>query len=63
MTTVPHSAPISHSTQMLSSLPEIRHHLRTSEQPVFYVSRTATNLLGIDRWVRGFSFITLVDSW
>lgn len=48
---------------MLSSLPEIRHHLRTSEQPVFYVSRTATNLLGIDRWVRGFSFITLVDSW
>lgn len=63
MTTAPLSAPSARPERALASLPEIRHHLRTSRQPVFYVSRTATNLLGIDRWVRGFSFITLVDSW
>lgn len=37
--------------------------LRSSRQPVFYISRTATNLLGVERFVPGLQFITLVDSW
>lgn len=49
--------------QTLTTLAEIADHLRTSPQPVFYLSRTATNLAGVDRWVEGFHFITLADSW
>ncbi|MBK0422691.1 biotin carboxylase [Leucobacter sp. CSA2] len=42
---------------------EIRHYMRTDETPVFFVGATAFNLLGLDRWVRGFSYITYYDSW
>jgi D-alanine-D-alanine ligase-like ATP-grasp enzyme len=49
--------------QTLTTLAEVQEHLRTSPQPVFYLSRTATNLVGVDRWVGGFHFITLSDSW
>lgn len=47
----------------LKNISEIRHYLRTSDAPVFFVGATAFNLLGLDRWVRGFSFITYYDSW
>lgn len=47
----------------LKNISEIRHYLRTSETPVFFVGATAFNLLGLDRWVRGFSYITYYDSW
>ncbi|MFC7766116.1 ATP-binding protein [Leucobacter soli] len=47
----------------LKNISEIRHYLRTSEAPVFFVGATAFNLLGLDRWVRGFSYITYYDSW
>jgi D-alanine-D-alanine ligase-like ATP-grasp enzyme len=30
---------------------------------VFFVGATAFNLLGLDRWVRGFSYISYYDSW
>lgn len=47
----------------LKNISEIRHYLRTSERPVFFVGATAFNLLGLDRWVRGFSYISYYDSW
>lgn len=47
----------------LKNISEIRHYLRTSEAPVFFVGATAFNLLGLDRWVRGFSYIAYYDSW
>lgn len=47
----------------LKNISEIRHFLRLSEQPVFFVGATAFNLLGLDRWVRGFSYIAYFDSW
>lgn len=47
----------------LKNISEIRHYLRTSDTPVFFVGATAFNLLGLDRWVRGFSYITYYDSW
>ncbi|MFV0432678.1 MAG: biotin carboxylase [Leucobacter sp.] len=50
------------STQ-LKNMSEIRHYLRTNDRPVFFVGATAFNLLGLDRWVRGFSYITYYDSW
>ncbi|WP_449278149.1 biotin carboxylase [Leucobacter sp. GX24907] len=41
----------------------MRHYFRTDETPVFFVGATAFNLLGLDRWVRGFSYISYYDSW
>jgi biotin carboxylase len=50
-------------TEPLRGIPEIRHFFRTNETPVYFVSATAFNLLGIDRWVRNFRFINYYDSF
>jgi len=50
-------------TKPLRGIPEIRRFFRTNETPVYFVSATAFNLLGIDRWVRGFRFINYYDSF
>jgi biotin carboxylase len=47
----------------LHGIPEIRTFFRTNEQPIYFVGPTAFNLLGIDRWVRNFQYITYYDSW
>ena len=47
----------------LRGVSEIRRFFRTSERPVYFVSATAFNLLGIDRWVRGFRFVNYFDSF
>lgn len=47
----------------LNGISEIRTFFRTNEQPIFFVGPTAFNLLGIDRWVRGFEYIVYYDSW
>lgn len=47
----------------LRTLDEVKAYLAESPQPVFYLSRSATNLLGVDRAVGGFRYITLHDSW
>ena len=50
-------------TQTLEGLSQIRGFLRTNEQPVFFVSPTAFNLLGIDRWVSSFYYVNWFDSF
>jgi biotin carboxylase len=47
----------------LKGIPAIRHFFRTNETPIYFVSATAFNLLGIDRWVRNFRFINYYDSF
>jgi len=47
----------------LRGVPEIRRFFRTNETPVYFVSATAFNLLGIDRWVRNFRFVNYYDSF
>jgi hypothetical protein len=47
----------------LVGIPAIRHFFRTNETPVYFVSATAFNLLGIDRWVRNFRFVNFYDSF
>jgi len=47
----------------LRGVSEIRRFFRTNEAPVYFVSATAFNLLGIDRWVRSFRFINYYDSF
>jgi biotin carboxylase len=50
-------------TEPLHGIAEIRSFFRTNETPVYFVSATAFNLLGIDRWVRNFKFINYYDSF
>ena len=47
----------------LVGIPAIRNFFRTNETPVYFVSATAFNLLGIDRWVRNFRFVNYYDSF
>jgi biotin carboxylase len=47
----------------LRGIAEIRTFFRTNSQPVVFLSPTAFNLLGIDRWVRSFHYVTYYDSW
>jgi biotin carboxylase len=54
---------MSSGTAPLRGISEIRRFFRTNETPVWFVSATPFNLLGIDRWVRNFSFLTYYDSF
>lgn len=55
----PEPAPV----KALHNISEIRHALRTNTVPVFFFGATPFNLLGLDRWVRNFSYITYYDGW
>jgi hypothetical protein len=47
----------------LNGISEIRGFFRTNTTPVYFFGATAFNLLGIDRWVRNFSYVAYYDSW
>ena len=49
--------------RVLRGMSDIRAFFRTNETPVYFVSATAFNLLGIDRWVRNFRFLNYYDSF
>jgi hypothetical protein len=51
------------STKPLTGIPAIRNYFRTNATPVYFVSATAFNLLGIDRWVRNLRFVNYYDSF
>jgi biotin carboxylase len=48
---------------VLRGVPAIRRFFRTTETPIYFVSATAFNLLGIDRWVRDLRYINYFDSF
>ena len=50
-------------TRTLRGISEIRGFFRTNETPIHFISPTAFNLLGIDRWVRNFFYINYFDSF
>jgi biotin carboxylase len=47
----------------LQGLSHLREFFRTNQTPIYFISPTAFNLLGIDRWVRNFHYITYFDSF
>lgn len=51
------------STRHLRNISEIRTFFRTNEDPIYFFGPTAFNLLGLDRWVRNFFYVTLYDPW
>jgi len=51
------------TTTTLRGISDIRAFFRTNQTPVYFVSPTAFNLLGIDRWLRNFFNINYFDSF
>jgi biotin carboxylase len=41
----------------------LREYFRTNQRPIYFVSPTAFNLLGINRWVRNFRYVCFYDSF
>jgi biotin carboxylase len=51
------------TTATLRGISEIRAFFRTNRIPIYFISPTAFNLLGIDRWLRNFFYINYFDSF
>lgn len=49
--------------QALNSISDIRAFFRNNQVPVYFISATNFNLLGIDEWVNNFRFICHIDSF
>ncbi|WP_411734017.1 biotin carboxylase [Paeniglutamicibacter sp.] len=47
----------------LRNISEVRHFFRTNDVPIFFFGATPFNLLGLDRWVRNFTYISYYDAW
>jgi hypothetical protein len=47
----------------LHGISELRGYFRTNQTPIYFISPTAFNLLGIDRWVRNFHYVNYFDSF
>ncbi|GJF09318.1 carboxylase [Mycolicibacterium cyprinidarum] len=47
----------------LRNISEVRHFFRTNDVPIYFFGATPFNLLGLDRWVRNFSYVSYYDAW
>jgi hypothetical protein len=51
------------SGKPLRGVPAIRAFFRRNKTPVYFVSPTSFNLLGVDRWISNFTFVNFFDSF
>lgn len=49
--------------RMLNGLSDVRAFFHTNTEPIYFISPTPFNLLGIDRWVRNFFYLNYFDSF
>ena len=47
----------------LKNISEIRRYFHRNEQPIYFVSATNFNLLGVDEWVKNFKYINYLDCY
>lgn len=47
--------------KVLKNISEIRRYFHTNSDPVYFVSATNFNLLGLDEWVKNFKYICYMD--
>jgi hypothetical protein len=47
----------------LSGISDIRRYFHRNETPIYFISATNFNLLGIDEWVRNFKYICYIDCY
>ncbi|OBJ68174.1 biotin carboxylase [Mycobacterium sp. 1274756.6] len=61
--TVPARASEPGSRRPLNGLSDVRAFFHTNTVPLYFVSPTPFNLLGIDRWIRNFYYLNYFDSF
>ena len=49
------------STKKVTNVSDLRLMFHRNERPIYFISATNFNLLGIDEWVRNFHFINYID--
>jgi hypothetical protein len=49
------------ATTVLKNISEIRRFFHRNEDPVYFISATNFNLLGLDEWVKNFKYICYID--
>ncbi len=49
--------------KVLKNISEIRRYFHRSEDPIYFVSATNFNLLGIDEWAKNFKYISYIDCY
>ena len=47
----------------LKNISEIRRYFHRNESPIFFISATNFNLLGLDEWCRNFKYICYIDCY
>lgn len=47
----------------LKNISEVRRYFHRNETPIFFISATNFNLLGIDEWCRNFKYINFIDCY
>jgi hypothetical protein len=47
----------------LKGISDIRRYFYRNETPIYFISATNFNLLGADEWIKGFKFITYIQSF
>ena len=57
------ASPSGQSRRRLKNISEVRHFFRTNDVPILFFGATPFNLLGLDRWVRNFTYVTYYDAW
>lgn len=50
-------------SKKLRNISEIRRFFHRNEQPIYFVSATNFNLLGIDEWVKNFKYVNYIDCY
>lgn len=55
--------PSTRAVKPLKGLSDIRRFFHRNTRPIYFVSGTAFNLLGMDEWIRNFTFINSIDSF
>lgn len=50
-------------SQPLKGLKEIKQFFRENKTPIYFISATNFNLLGIDEWISNFKYISYIDSY
>ena len=59
----PAPAPAAAPGRKLNGVSAIRAFFRRNTTPIYFVSPTAFNLLGVDRWIAGFHYVNFYDSF
>ncbi len=57
------SPAVGRGKRLLRNISEVRHFFRTNDVPIYFFGATPFNLLGLDRWVRNFSYVAYYDAW